>query len=148
MAIRIGVHRFDIKAAFLVPGAIDIADGGDPDALPVHEERTDGANIAEALHDHGEIFHVLMILFAPCFEREEQTAAGRFVSAKGSAHRKRLAGDDARLPLAREGCVFIRDPRHDLTIRIHIRRRDVLIRPDDGINLSDIAASQTGEFAR
>ena len=147
MAVRIGVHRFDIKAAVLVPRTIDIADGGDLDALPVHEERADGTDIAEALYDHGEILHVLMILFAPCFQRKEQTAARRFISAEGAAYGKRLAGDDTGLPLAGECCVFIGDPRHDLAIRIHIRCRYVLIRSDDGIDLSDIAACQTGKFA-
>ncbi len=147
VAVRIGVHGFDIEALWFVPSAIDIADGGDFHALLVHQERAYGAYIAEALHDHGQVFHVLAILFAPGFQCEEEAAAGGFVSAERTAGDERLAGDDAGLPFAGESRIFISNPRHDLAIGIHIGSRHVLVRSDDGVNFANIAAGEARQFS-
>ena len=112
----------------------------------MHEEGAYGANVAEALYDHGEVFHFSMILFAPGLECEEKAAAGSFVSAEGSADFEWFACDDAWLPFAGEGCVFVSDPCHDLAVGIDVWCRYVLVWSDDRINAAYVHACQSFEF--
>ena len=147
VAVCIFVHGFDIKACFFVPGSIDISDGGNFYPFLVHEEGTDRAYIAEALDDHGQIFHFFMALFAPGFQGEHETTAGGFISAERSAGGKRFAGHYARLPAAGKGCIFISNPCHDLAVRIDIRCRYILVRSDDWINFTHITAGESFQFS-
>ena len=78
---------------------------------------------------------------------DHHAAAGRLAPPERSAHLDRLAGDDRRRGVADVHAVGVHDPRHDLIVGVHVRRRHVLVGADSVDDLGDVAAGQRFEFA-
>ena len=56
--------------------------------------------------------------------------ACRLPSAERTAEIERLSGNNGGLSSAHVHAVGIHDPRHDLLVRVHVRRRDVPVRAE------------------
>ena len=74
-------------------------------------------------------------------------APGRFPPATRAANRERLASDHRRHCLAHVHGIGVHDPRHRLVVRVHIRRGNVLLRPDELNDVGSVAPSHALELA-
>ena len=80
-------------------------------------------------------------------ERQQtNAAAGRFFAAGNPVVLDRLAGHDARIE-AVVLVVLVHDPGHHAMIGAHVGRRDILIRPDQLVNLVDELARDSLQLA-
>ena len=73
--------------------------------------------------------------------------AGRLLAEERAAERDRLAGDDLRHGVADLHRVGVHHPGHRLLVRRHVRRGDVLLRPDEREQLRGEAAREPLQLA-
>ena len=75
-------------------------------------------------------------------DAEDGAAGRRLVAALGAAEADRLAGHDARDRVAGVHGVRVHHPGHDLGVGVDVRRRDVLLGPDEDLDLGEEPAGQ------
>ncbi len=115
--------------------------------------RRDPADVPEALHDATLLGQVPAQPPTGALDHHHDTRAGRLVTEHGAADRDRLAGHDLRHGVPALHRVRVHHPRHRLLVRRHVRRRNVLLRPDEAHQLGREAARDArqlvlGELAR
>ena len=113
----------------------------------IQQMRGDGAGVAEALHHNPGALHGNSEVSATAQRGEIDAAPGRFVPSQGSAQADRFAGHDPVHRIALIHAVRVHDPGHDLRSRVHVRRRNVFLRPDQRQNRRRIAAGQPFQLA-
>src|SRR5919106_255147 len=124
-----------------------------PGAEVVELARGDAPDVAEALDDAALLGELPPEPRARAHDHHHHTGASCLVPEDGAADRDRLAGDNLghRVPALHR--VRVHHPRHRLLVRGHVRRGDVLLRPDDRKELGREAARQPldlrdGQLAR
>ncbi len=107
----------------------------------------DTADVTETLDRDPRTLDVHAALGGRFATHHIHAAAGRFVPTQAAAEGNRLAGDDAgggAADVHREG---IHHPRHGLLIGVDVRRRDILVRPDDDADFAGVTARDALQFA-
>ncbi len=126
-----------------VAGVIAHGDGRDTELR--EQQRRERADVAEALDDRGLAFEVEAVVLRPLGEAVDCALRSRLVTTLAAAAGDRLAGDDRalRVLLTVVHLVHVRvhDPDHDLRGGAHVRRGDVVVRPD-------VVAERVREAAR
>ena len=79
-------------------------------------------------------------------DAEDGAAGRRLVAALRPAEADRLAGDDARDGVPGVHGVGVHHPGHDLGVGVDVRRRDVLLGPDQDLDLGEEPAGQALEL--
>ena len=105
------------------------------------------ADVAEALHGHRRAAHVDLEVLGRLARADHHAAAGRLAPAVRAAEHDRLARDDGGLRAADVHGVGVHEPRHDLLVRVDVRRGHVLVGADRVDDLGDVAARQRLELA-
>src|SRR5580698_2206369 len=116
------LHRHDLRAGFL------------------EEPRRDAADIAETLYRNARAFDRKTDAPRRFATDHEHAAAGRLAAAERAAERNRLAGHDAGRRLALVHRVRVHHPRHDLLVRVDVRRGNIGVRPDDDADFTRVTA--------
>ena len=127
---NIGFQVTDIQSVCLIVSAGDIADTNDLIASFGQKARSGAANIPHTLYGNAQRWRVDSQVFKGFHGHNADTAAGCFISSKGSADINGLSCDHARNRIAFEHTVGIHDPAHYLRVCVHIRRGNIAFRPD------------------
>ena len=77
----------------------------------------------------------------------QQAAARRLSPAESTASADRLSGHDARLGITPVHADCVHDPGHDLGVRSHIGRRDILVGANDDADLRSVTACEVLQLA-
>ena len=141
-------HRVDVEAVRVVDAAGDVGDGDHRGAAVDELVRSDPADVAEALDDAALLGEVPAEPLAGAGGDHHDAGARRLVPEDRAADRDRLARHDLRHRVADLHRVGVHHPGHRLLVRRHVRRRDVLLRPDDRQQLGGEAARQALELAQ
>ena len=99
-------------------------------------------HVAETLHDDACAIQGQTHVAGSLTGGEEHAAAGGLDAAQRAAQFDRLAGDDTGDGGTLVGRIGVHHPGHDLAVGVHVRRRDVLGRPDDHADLAGVAAGE------
>ena len=105
------------------------------------------ADIAHALHGHGNALQRAAELFHQHAGAEHHAAARGLAAAQRAAHLDGLARDHAGHGVALLHGIGVHDPAHDLRRGVHVRGGDVALRADDGHNHGHKAAREALQFA-
>ena len=133
----------------IVDPAGRVADGDDGRALLADQPGRDRAGVAEALDGDASPCARSSLRWRGRLDDAVDGAPGRrLVAALGAAEGDRLAGDHAGHRVADVHRVGVHDPGHRLAVRVHVRRGDVPLGPDDDADLGRVAAGQALELAQ
>ena len=102
----------------------------------------DAADVAEPLDGHGGALKLEAPLAAQLLDDVEDAPACRLQPSQRAADGNGLAGDGAGDGVALVHADRVHDPGHDLLVGAHVRRRNILRRPDDDADLRGVAARQ------
>jgi hypothetical protein len=81
-------------------------------------------------------------------DRVDDAATGRLLAPGAAAKDERLARDEPGRVLPAHAVVLVEHPAHDARVGVHVRRRDVELRPEHGRQAPHVAARQLLELAR
>ena len=123
-----GAHGAHVEPVAAGDAADRVADGDDAGADLLEQRRRRRAGVAEALDGDGRAVDVEPDVARCLDDRHDRAAAGGLDAALGPAQADRLAGDDAGHGVPDVHRVGVHHPGHHLGVRVHVRRRDVLLR--------------------
>ena len=135
-------HRMDVETVLVVDATRDVGDRDHRGAAVDELVGGDAAHVAEALDDAALLGEVPAEPLAGAGDHHHDAGAGRLVPEHRAADRDRLAGHDLRHRVADLHRVRVHHPGHRLLVRRHVRRGDVLLRPDDRQELGGEATGQ------
>ncbi len=141
-------HRIEVETALRIDPAGDVRDAQHGRALRDELLRCDPSDVAEALHYATLLAELPSESLACSFDHHHDTGAGRLVPEERTAERDGLPGDDLRNRMAHLHRIGVHDPGHRLLVRRHVRRRDVLLRPDHSAQLARVAPRQPLELTK
>ena len=136
----------DVEAGRVVDAAGRVGHGDDGRALLADQPGRDRAGVAEALDRDARLGQVHAEVAGRLDDGVDAAAGRRLVAALGAAEADRLAGDDARDRVAGVHRVGVHHPGHDLGVGVDVRRRDVLLGPDQDLDLGEEAPGQALEL--
>ena len=113
----------------------------------MHQPRGVRAHVAETLDDHATALDGHVEVAQALVADHHHAAAGGLNAPARAADVDRLAGDHAGHRLAHVHGVGVHDPRHGLLVGVHVRRGNVLLRPDELDDLRGVAARHALQLA-
>jgi hypothetical protein len=130
-----------------VHAARDVRDPDDGGALLGQLGGRDAADVAEALDDAAQVGEAEAESLAGALDDHHDAGAGRLAAEEGPSDRHRLARDDLRHRIPLLDRVGVHHPGHRLLVRRHVRRRDVLLGPDERGQVGREPARDTPDLA-
>jgi len=137
----------DVQAAGMHDGGLVVLYRDDFRAGFSEHACGDAAHVAETLHDDFRAFERHADLGGRIATDDEYATARRIAATQAAAQRNRFARHHAGRHIAADHGVAVHHPRHDLFIRVDVRRRNILVRSDDHADLARVAAGQALQFA-
>ncbi len=137
---------FHVQAAFLINPACHIADRHDPAAFQIQFSGCGSADITHSLYGNGSFGYRNPLPLQDFLCHQHDAASGGILSAQGTSDFNRLAGNDSGNGISLEHAVSIHNPAHDLRIGVDVRRRNILLRTDQGKNHSGIPSRKPFEL--
>ena len=138
--------RAKVESVLGVDAARVVCDSGHDRAALDQLGRGHAADLAEALHDAALPGELPPQPLAGALDDHDDPRSRRFVSEDRTADRDRLAGHDLGRRVPDLHRVGVHHPGHRLLVRGHVRRRDVLLRPDRRAQLLRVAPGQPLEL--
>ena len=127
---RVLLERGDVQPGFRVKPPGHVRDRDDLGAERVELVGGDPTDVAESLDDAPLLGELPAELGAGSHDDHHDPDSGRLVPEDGAADRDRLPGDDLGHRVAPLHRVRVHHPGHRLLVRGHVRRGNVLLRPD------------------
>ena len=137
-----GDDPLDVESVGVVDAAGRIGDGDHRGALGVDERGGDRAGVAEALDGDAGLRQLQAEVASRLDDAEHRPAGRRLVATLRPAQADRLAGDDARDRVPGVHGVGVHEPGHHLGVRVHVRRGNVALRPDEDLDLGEEATAE------